>query len=84
MLDLPEGSKLSLREIKDAASNDPVYQHMSKAAQDDARAELQAYRANKASAARVSNASAAKDAISTMAVQQREVYILFLKCPADH
>ena len=50
---------------------------MSKQAQDDARAELQAYRAQKSSAARASNSGAAKDVVSTMAIQEREVLLKF-------
>jgi hypothetical protein len=70
---LPGGSKLSLKEIKQAASDDPAYQHMSKVAKDEARAQLQAHRNLKATAARPSNASAAKDVVNTMATQEREV-----------
>ena len=70
---LPGGSKLSLKEIKQAASDDPAYQHMSKEAKDEACAQLQAHRNLKATAARPSNASAAKDAVNTMAMQDREV-----------
>ena len=70
---MPEGSKYSLKDIKEAASNDPVYQHMSKEAKNDARAELQAHRAHQATAARVSNSATAKDVASTMAIQEREV-----------
>jgi hypothetical protein len=76
---LPEGSKLSLRGIKDAVSNDPAYQNMSEKDKDDARALLLAHRNTKATAARVSNASAARDVSSTMAIQDREVCVLFAR-----
>jgi phosphoenolpyruvate carboxylase len=73
-LDLPEGSRKTLKEIKEAAGSDPVYQAMSKEAKNEALAELQAHRNLKATGARASNASAAKDVVSTMAIQGREVY----------
>jgi hypothetical protein len=75
-LGVPEGDRKLLKEIKEAASNDPEYQNMSKDAKNEARAELQAHRNLKASAARSSNTSAARDVASTMAIQDHEVCYL--------
>ena len=71
--DLPQGSKLSLKDIKQATSEDVTYQDMSEEAKQDACAQLLAHRHNKATAARLSNDAAAKDAVATMAIQEREV-----------
>jgi hypothetical protein len=75
---LPEGSRHSLKDIKAAASNDPAYQNMSEAEKDQARTQLQSHRNLKATAARASNASVAKDVASTMSIQEREVHVLFI------
>jgi hypothetical protein len=48
---------------------------MSTEAQDEARAKLQAFRNLKATAARASNTSAAKDVTSTMSIHEREVRV---------
>jgi hypothetical protein len=51
---------------------------MSSEAKDEARAALLAHRNFKATAARASNTSAAKDVVSTMAIQEREVCVYVL------
>jgi esterase/lipase superfamily enzyme len=75
---LLEGSRHSLKDIKAAASNNPAYQNMSKVEKDQVHTQLQSHRNLKATAARASNASAAKDVASTMSIQEREVYVLFI------
>jgi hypothetical protein len=75
---LPEGSRHSLKDIKVAASNNPAYQNMLKAEKDQACTQLQSHHNLKATAARTSNASAAKDVASTMSIQECEVHVLFI------
>jgi hypothetical protein len=75
---LPEGSQHSLKDIKAAASNDPAYQNMSKAEKDQVRTQLQSHHNLKATAARESNTSVAKDVASTMSIQECEVHVLFI------
>jgi hypothetical protein len=73
---VPEGSRKSLKEIKEAAATNPEYQNMLTEAQDEAHTELQAFRNLKATAARTSNTSAAKDVTSTMSIHECEVCVL--------
>jgi hypothetical protein len=75
---LPEGSWHSLKDIKVAASNDPAYQNMLKVEKDQVCAQLQLHCNLKATAARASNTSVAKDVASTMSIQEREVRVLFI------
>lgn len=82
---VPEGTRKSLKEIKEAAGNDPEYQNMSKNAKYEACTELQVHHNLMAiaTAASSSNMSAAKDVASTMAIQDHEVWIKLFNLPSN-
>ena len=72
---MPEGLRHSLKDIKKAVIDDLEYQNMSKEKKALVCTQLVEHRNTKATAARASNVSTARDVASTMAIQEREVCI---------